>query len=217
MKTYQLVNPIIEGSFSTAYDGEKPIDAAHKMWDSLSKHVVGHVPNFIFTMKDVSNGKLSHFQLMENGMKNTFEIKEKKYKITGKDVNNFSEQVKSFKKASEHMDEEMKGGMRKRYLGREVNGKYMDDDSSSDDEDYDMYDFTYKVRRTSPITYFHYKPSMYVLPTYPINVVTGPTQTKKIQSTLNPRVVGDITTNICTLPIVTPIFSRKVCAYTSLW
>ena len=50
-----------------------------------------------------------------------------------------------------------------------------------------------------------------------MNMGIGISQTKKIQSTLNPRVVGDITTNICTLPIVTPIFSRKVCAYTSLW
>ena len=50
--SYQLVNPIIEGTFQDVYDAKTPIVAADNMWNNLTEHIVSHVPRFIFTMKD---------------------------------------------------------------------------------------------------------------------------------------------------------------------
>ena len=77
---YRLVNPIIKGTFTDTYEADTTINAAEKMWKGLSKHIVGHVPNFIFTLRELSTGSDNHFRVRENRETSNYQISEIKLK-----------------------------------------------------------------------------------------------------------------------------------------
>jgi hypothetical protein len=166
--SYQLINPVIEGTFRDVYDANQPIDAAKNMWSSLSEHIVAHVPKFMFTMSDISSGQLHHFEVSENRANSSFTINKREMKIDKKHFNEFAKNIDKYSTARE---QQQGGGKRKRY-----------DDSDSSDSSSTDYP---SIRRTSPIAMFHYNTRVY----FPNDI--------EYQSTLNPQAIA-ITTPIFT-------------------
>ena len=67
---YQLVNPMIEGTFDDTVkiksgDENAFLEAAEKLWSRFSKHVSGNVPKFMFSIKNLETGKIKHFLVKE--------------------------------------------------------------------------------------------------------------------------------------------------------
>lgn len=63
--SYKLINPVIEGKFSSTFTGKTDLDAAEKAWSALSKYFSNNVPKFAFTMEG-GNGTLYHYLVEEN-------------------------------------------------------------------------------------------------------------------------------------------------------
>lgn len=179
--SYQLVNPVIEGTFKDVYDASEPIEAAKNMWTTLSEHIVAHVPKFMFTMRDISSGEHYHFEVSENRANSSFTINKLSLDIDKKLFNEFNKKIDKY---TTEREEQQGGGKRKRY-----------DDSSSDSSstDYPV------IRRTSPISMFHYNTRVYY------------TNTNTYQSTLNPQAVA------FTAPIFTPIFRPALGTFVGIW
>ena len=94
--SYQLINPVIQGTFKDTYDASKAIKAAEDMWLNLSEYIVGHVPRFMFTMRDISSNDLHSFEVKESKEKNKYIINAIQIKATNKDFDAFLEQVDKF-------------------------------------------------------------------------------------------------------------------------
>ena len=192
--SYQLINPVIEGTFKDVYDAGEPIEAAKNMWSGLSEHIVAHVPKFMFTLRDISSGDLHHFDVAENRANSSFTINKLEMNIDKKHFNDFTKRIDDYTSAREKQEEEQRGGgvggvgggKRKRY----------DDESSSSSESSVDYP---KIKRTSPIAMFHYNTRVYY------------TNTDTYQSTLNPQLVA------VTAPIFTPIFRPLLGTFVGIW
>lgn len=144
---YQLINPVIDGTFQDVYEAKNSSIAAKKMWKNFTEHVMSHVPRFLFTMKNISTNELYHFEVTENKNNNEFVIdKITNVNATHDDFEDFLKKVDRYSnRRKEHIQ---KGGKRrKRY-----------DDSSSSSDDYPV------IRTTSPIAMFHYNPRIYYSP-----------------------------------------------------
>lgn len=192
--SYQLINPVIEGTFKSVYDAKNPLDAANSMWSNLSQHIIAHVPKFMFTMQDISSGELHHFEVSENrknqsGGDVSFTIDKLNLSLDKSEFDEFAKKIDQYERNSqehaEKMDKQEGGRRRKRY----------DDDSSSTTSSTDI---PY-LRRTSPIGMFHYNTRVYF------------TNYKTYPSLLNPQVVAVST------PIFTPIFKPILGTYIGIW
>jgi hypothetical protein len=184
-RSYQLVNPIIEGTMDVAYDAKKPIDAADKFWKNISQYTISNVPHFKFTFKNITNGEYHNFEISEN---ENGQYKIKEFDIDNSDrINTFQNDVISHKKKTEQLGGSKDKKRRKRYSNSS--------DSSSSDSDSDSSNLKYpNVKRTSPVGVFYYNTTMY----YDNNSV----------STLNPRVVAVPTVPvIVSKPVFTPIYT----------
>src|SRR5439155_2801567 len=98
--SYQLVNPVIEGTFKDVYDAKTAVEAAKNMWGNLSEHIIAHVPKFMFTMRNISTDELHHFEVSENrddkssSKKNvSFTIDELSIKVDKKLLDDFAKKI----------------------------------------------------------------------------------------------------------------------------
>ncbi|VBB18335.1 hypothetical protein YASMINEVIRUS_798 [Yasminevirus sp. GU-2018] len=193
--SYQLVNPVIEGTFKDVYDANTPIEAAKTLWLNLTEHIVSHVPKFMFTMRDITSDKLHHFEVSENRETSSFTINTMDIEVDKKVLNNFIKSVDSYSKVREQ-----KGGAEGDDIGEQDGGakrkRYDDDSSSSSSSSTDIYP---TIRRTSPIAMFHYNTRVYY------------TNTAIQQSTLNPQIVA------VTTPVFTPIFRPVLGTFVGIW
>ena len=181
-RSYQVINPVIEGTFKDVYDAKKPIEAADEMWKNLSQHIVSHVPKFMFSMREISGGGLYHFEVSEDKQKNSYTINKLDLDIGENQFNDFLKKVDKYGKTREQ-----KGGHRRK--------RYADDDSSSSSSSSsDIYPM---IRRTSPIAMFHYNTRLYY------------TNDNYTLSTMNPQLV-EITTPIFT-PVFQPACATFTC------
>lgn len=62
---FVLVNPIIVGTFKTAYDFQNPNDAAKYWWMNFSKILQHSIPSMYFTLQDDVTQRLYHYQVSE--------------------------------------------------------------------------------------------------------------------------------------------------------
>lgn len=193
--SYQLINPVIEGSFKDVYDANRPIDGAQRMWENLTEHIVSHVPKFMFTLRNISSGDLHHFEVAENKDTSQFTINELSLNIDNEEFDNFTKNVDEYGKMRDrdqnqnnNDNDEQKGGRKKRYDN---------DDSSSSSSSSSSSDIYPTIRRTSPVAMFHYTPSLYY--------------TKPFKSTLNPQVVAIQT------PVFTPVFRPALGTFIGIW
>lgn len=202
MRSYQLINPVIVGTFKDTYDAKQPIDAANKMWQNFTEHVVSHVPNFMFTMRDVSSGDVSHFQVKENKGDNSYKIDELDLKIDKKVFDDFLKKVDKYSDDQQNDGKDnQSGGRRKRY----------DDDSSSSSSSSDIYP---TIRRTSPIAMFHYNTRVYFTndgPNIGLRYNPNPNDTYTYQSTQNPQIVA------VTTPVFAPVFAPALGTFVGIW
>lgn len=186
--SYQLVNPVIEGTFTDVYDANRPIEGAQHMWEKLTEHIVSHVPKFMFTMRNISSGDLHHFEVAENKEASSFTINELSLNIDNDDFDNFTKNVDDYSKARDISNNENQLGGRKR--------RYDDDDDSSS-ESSSSSDIYPTIRRTSPIAMFHYTPRVYY--------------STPFKSTMNPQLVAVQT------PVFTPIFRPSLGTFIGIW
>ena len=188
-RVYELVNPMIEGTFKNVYEANKPVDAAENLWKNLSEHFISHVPKFIFTMRDVSSGNLHHFEVGENKVSSSYSIEELDLDINKKKFDDFAKKVDNYEKSRDENNEKQKGGKRKRY----------DRDSSSSSSS--SCDYYPTIRTSSPVAMFHYNTGFY----YENNNYNS--------SILNPQMYQyQVTT-----PLFTPIFRPSLGTFIGIW
>lgn len=159
-KTYQLINPVIEGTFNDVVDSAKsPISAAEHIWERLTSHVSGHVPKFMFSMKNIEDNSLYHFQVKEKISDGSYTIKELGgIKIKSSDVDAYHANIDSVREDNTK-ERIMKGGDRKRY---KKYGMFEKDDSDTSDSDSDIFSgVEIRAKSTSPIALFHYTTKFY--------------------------------------------------------
>ena len=161
MGKYQLVNPVIVGTFNNVYSAKNSDDAAKQFWETLTsdnKYVTGNIPKFLFTLKDENSEKLYHYMVKE-----TLEGRQANYTITHIDVDIKDDLQKKFMDKSNEIrnnaDKLMDGGRRRRRYDD-------DDDSDSSDEDLDdLFKYIRSKKAVRPISYWWYTPSIYNIDT----------------------------------------------------
>ena len=168
MPDYYLVNPVIVGSLNTKFSGKNNLDAANKAYSLLSENFNNNIPEFYFTLQEVSSdktqiggGKVSdykHFLVKETKKK-----KEVSYRLVEYNVKNNSKELKNFRNELKKLDTKFQ-------LGGKIKYK---DDSSDSDSDSDFYFPKLKRSRilSEPISYWWYDPYVfrikkYFVPTY---------------------------------------------------
>lgn len=158
---YKLVNPMIEGTLQTEFEGNSTIEAAQTAWNTISKHIYDNVPKFAFTLRD-KDGKLHNFVIneVESATKNNGgKIKYKLASLGG--VNKNIERAFKNKLVEVEQSRKQSGGVRhKRYNN-------LDEDSDEDSDEFDE-DALYKAIRykrninlAQPIVYWWYSPTLY--------------------------------------------------------
>ena len=187
-ETFQLANPYLEGSINTSFDATEPIDAAKQMWLTLAEHVVQHVPNTMFTMRNVKTNKYHNFDISENAETGKFMINELDLEVDNKKIEKFTENVDKY---IANRDSNQTGG-KKRYK--------KESSTSSSSSSTSIYSNNPTIIRTSPISFYHYTTGIY--PTFPVRV--GP-------SYLNPQLVAVQT------PLFAPIFRPVLGTYVGIW
>ena len=170
MPDYYLVNPVIVGSLNTKFSGKNNLEAANKAYSALSENFNNNIPEFYFTLQEVSSnktkiggGKVSdykHFLVKETKKKN-----EVSYRLVEYNVKNNSEELKNFRTEIKKLDKKYQFG-----------GKIKYDSSSSSSDYYSDSDYYFpKLRRSTiisnPISYWWYDPYVfrikrYFIPTY---------------------------------------------------
>jgi hypothetical protein len=167
---YKLVNPIIDGSFDTIYEGKTPIKAAHKCWMKLSNLLSNNVPSFAFTMKTMTGGDKDG-----QGEYHHYKVKEQKnpkdksisYEMSEVEIDLSPEQ----KKKLDNLENESK---------KNNKGVPVDDDADDEEELEQIGGFcpsysistsnsycnkykSFAVTSLMPVTYLSYWPYMYNL------------------------------------------------------
>jgi len=186
-RSYNLVNPVIHGTFRDTFDAHDPLDAADKFWNSFSQHIASHVPRFVFTLREMSGGALSHFQVTESregrSKTGTYELEQLDLEVSGKDLDTFHANVEQWNQSKQS------GGADKPHRKRYDSSSSSSSASSSSDAPH--------IKLTSPIVpivSFNYIPRLY---TYP--------------SIANPRLVSVQT------PFYTPVFRPMLGTFVTIW
>jgi len=177
MKNYLLVNPYIEGSLEKVFSANNSLDAADKVYSSISKYFSNSIPNFKFTLMRIkdshvqsggdysnfdftkkNNKHLLHFKVNETHVNNTDKVDFSITPYSGKLVllDQFKESLQNHLNRSKNKTNKNKtnktGGKKSKF----------DDDSSSSDSDSDFK--TTRVKKNyiiDPITYWWYNPFIY--------------------------------------------------------
>lgn len=130
LRTYQLVNPVIEGTYNSIVEhSESPIHGADVLWNRLTEHVSGHVPKFWFTTRDVETHDIYNFEAKEKMSDRSYKIKElENINLSNETIDGFHNQIDSVTAP------QTQSGGRKRYKDRKKHNKtryYEDEDSST--------------------------------------------------------------------------------------
>lgn len=165
-KSYQLINPVIEGTFNDTVDSAKtPIIAAEKIWGRIAEHVSGHVPKFMFSIRSIDDSSMNHFEVKEKLSDGSYTIKELSIDVNPEQVDEFHSDIDNMKEQAGGASSDSKRRRHKKYNkdGRSLYPK--DSSSSSDDSDtdsdgvYSGVEFT--TRSLNPIAMFHYTTKFY--------------------------------------------------------
>jgi len=206
MVNYKLVNPVIRGELKSTVSSDNINDAADKIWNKISAHITNDVPNFAFSIKDMSDDSLYHFQVSEkktgnkHGDRVTYNIKQLKIKKENENklknsINAFEDSIQDGGNNFHEEDNDDVEASDDKFIGNLFGGKkryksYDDDDDSSSSEE-ELHNIYNKARLNNymnaiqPITYWWYNPLAYEL-----NTLYIPT----FQVPLTPYVQMDFTT-----------------------
>jgi hypothetical protein len=148
MTRFELINPTIIGDLNTSVTTNTPNNAVKKIWQKVSHHIMGNVPNLYVTLKESGTKKLHHYKIQEkvDGNKNAnIEYNKLNLKLTTKDKNIFLDKLNKLTVQSGS------GKDRKRHK---------DDSSSESDSDDEFYKFM-KFRQNTPVSTYWYTPYIY--------------------------------------------------------
>ena len=177
MPEYYLVNPVIGGSLKTKFSGKNNLDAANKAYTTLSEYFNNNIPEFYFTLQEVSSkktqigaGKVSdynHFLVKETkkGKQVNFRLVEHNVNNNSKELKNFRDQVKKLAVKSQL------GGHKKHSYDN-----YDDDDDIFEDDDSEMY-FPKMKRSTvlsQPVSFWWYDPYVFRIKKYYVPTWVAP-------------------------------------------
>lgn len=160
---FEVVNPVIIGTFQIKYDEDKPLEAAKKFWNELSKKVINDIPKSFFTLRD-ENGKLYHFKVTEN--KNGANMVD--FMITpitnidGKSADIIASTFDKMMELSKKVIEQS-GGRHHHHEDKEKDEDEDDSSSSASDSVDEFIEKFKKISRTKlrPISYYYYTPAAY--------------------------------------------------------
>tara|TARA_X000000950_G_C13712890_1_gene576952 strand:- start:336 stop:893 length:558 start_codon:yes stop_codon:yes gene_type:complete len=170
MPDYYLVNPVIGGSLKTKFSGKNNLDAANEAYISLSKYFNNNIPEFYFTLQEITSdktqiggGKITDYKNFL--VKETKKKNEVSYRLVEYKVNNKNE-LKKFRAELKKLNNKFQLG------GHKYDD--LDDDILEDDSDSSEIYFP-KVKRSTilsnPISFWFYDPYVfrikkYYMPTY---------------------------------------------------
>lgn len=126
MPEYELYNPQIIGSMKTTAQSENSLKAAEKLWGEFSQHTNKQVYSFPFSIKNVENGKISHFLVSEDSKDEDVNYSITKIEVPQKDTDTLENKVNLLKG----------GNIKSLNGGRSQYGGSDSDSSSSDSEPY---------------------------------------------------------------------------------
>ena len=144
---FQLLNPYLEGKQIVSNKKSANL-AAEEIWSDVSKHIKNFVPEFYFTIQDLSDKSLHHLKVKE-----TLECDNVKYSLKFlKD--------KKYHNNDSHLLKEI--GSLKNMAGGKHHKKY-DDSSSSSSSSSSSDDLVYKFgsKYSQPAMTLNYYPSIY--------------------------------------------------------
>lgn len=158
MGKFQLVNPVIIGTFNDTYETSSADQAAEKFWKTLTsenKYVTGNLPKFYFSLMDTGNNSLHHYVVKEsiNGSYANYSIKKADVKMSSKQKDDFLAEVSRVRSEAKSAAVKEQSGGRRRH-----------DDSSSSDSDSELDDLFRHVRLRNlktPISYWWFYPKLY--------------------------------------------------------
>jgi len=162
MVNYELVNPVVSGSFPSTYQTSNPMEAAKKFWETLTVdngYISGNVPQFLFTLMDTSDKKLYHFKVQEKPNGNGA-----KYSIDEVNVDMSAEQKRNFFSEISKMKRDVVKNMKQHGGKRRRDKDPLDDDSSSSSSSSDDVDSLFRnirLKQNRPIVYWWYYPTVY--------------------------------------------------------
>jgi hypothetical protein len=160
---YKLVNPYIKGEFETKIDAKNSVEAAKVFYNNLSEHFNNNVPKFYFTIQKGGSGKgkFYHFEVKEKKSSDSVDYKISPFEIKGESeaMNEYLENFKMFKGR-------YNGGAKRRGSKRgskrsSRRSSRLDDDMSSDSDDFYRQAKSYVPVATQPIYYMYYDPLLY--------------------------------------------------------
>jgi hypothetical protein len=176
MPEYYLVNPVIGGSLKTKFSGKNNLDAANKAYTALSEYFNNNIPEFYFTLQEISSdktqigaGKVSdynHFLVKE-----TKKGKQVNYRLTEHKVSNSTDTFKNFRKEIKNLAQKAQLGGHKKHSYDEY-----DDDDDLFDDDGEMYFPKMKRSRvlSDPISFWWYDPYVFRIKKYHVPTWVAP-------------------------------------------
>jgi hypothetical protein len=147
---FEIVNPVIVGTFKTKYNTDSSMDAAKHFWNNFTKLTANETPVSFFSIKDNDN-KLYHFKVTEEKSSNNTAD----YMIS--QLNNINKKNSNIimKIFNDIMSNTHSGGN----LHRDDSSS--SSSSSSSDELVNRFNKLRMMQHNQIIGYYHYIPSIY--------------------------------------------------------
>ncbi len=153
MPNYELVNPYIIGGMKNSFSATDSKSAADNAWSSLSQYITNNVPKFAFTLRNINDGKLSHFLVKEKLNKDKsvdYSIKELKLKLNKEQENYITKNIERIQNGGKKKDDS------------ESDSSDSSSDSSDDSDSDDIYKkIRYFKNKNQPLNYLWYSPLIY--------------------------------------------------------
>ena len=161
---YKLVNPYIKGEFETKIGAKNSVEAAKSFYKSLSEHFNNNVPKFYFTIQKGGSGKgkFYHFEVKEKKVNDSVDYTIKPFEIQGEEqaMSQYLENFEQFK-GRYNGGAKRKGSRKGSKKSSRRSSKRLDDDISSESDDFYREAKSYVPVASSPFYYMYYDPLLY--------------------------------------------------------
>jgi len=161
--SYELINPLIAGTFNIRFGATDPLDAAKMFWNSFTTaNSINYTPQFVFTMRNIVDDSLYHFIVNEKG--------------TTSNVTKFTIELYNVEPSGKYIDQFLKEVDRMRLLfglppRESVHDEWDDVDKGKEGFSIsdDIIKYVKSHKALKEIAYYWYCPSL-----YDINVMYSP-------------------------------------------
>ena len=161
---YKLVNPYIKGEFETKIGAKNSVEAAKTFYKNLSEHFNNNVPKFYFTIQKGGSGKgkFYHFEVKEKKVNDSVDYTIKPFEIKGEEeaMNQYLENFEHFK-GRFNGGAKRKGSRKGSKKSSRRSSRHLDDEISSESDDFYREAKSYVPVASSPFYYMYYDPLLY--------------------------------------------------------